>query len=467
MRFPTALVLCLLAAPALGAPAARSAAPSAAPSAALAGWWHGVAMFRGAGLEMRVHVTLEGGAPRATLTAPDLMLLEHPLERVAATGRRLSFDTTDEHPIHFSGVLEGDSLRLSGAAPSAPGAPAPRTAERITLALGRSPVPEPPPYATRDVRFSNGATTLAGTVYLPRDRDPHRAGVVLLQGSSANLRTDHRFHADRFAREGYAVLVFDKRGAGGSRGDYGAATYEDLAGDAVAAVACLQAQPGVDSTRVGVWGLGQGALLAPRVAARVPNLRFLVAISAPGIPPGESAAFRDSARLAAAGFDKADIRRVVTIEWRLAAWLRNGENAGELGALLAEARGTPWQRASLLPPRLPTGAALEGWHWRGRALDPAPWWSTVNLPVLVIHGAADELLPASPNAKAISRALRKGRVRDVTMRTFPAADHQLLRLPPVAGGPWDWPRPAPGYLELVSTWMRQRSSEGPAANRDE
>src|SRR5262249_11284462 len=108
-------------------------------------------------------------------------------------------------------------------------------------------------------------------------------------------------------------------------------------------------------------------------------------------------------------------------------------------------------------PRLPAGAALAGWYWRGRTLDPAPLWKAVHVPVLALWGAADDLLPAKPSARLVERALHQGGNRDVTVRVFPAANHVLRTLPLVTGGPWDWPRPVPGSLELVASWVRERA----------
>ena len=256
---------------------------------------------------------------------------------------------------------------------------------------------------------------------------------------------------------GLVVLTFDKRGNGESSGDYGAATYDVLAGDASAAVQFLRAQASVDSQRVGVWGLSQGAFIAPLVAARVPALRFIVAISAPGMPIGESAAYQDSMRLSAAGFDAADVRRTTTIDRWLNDWLRTGQDEAELGAMLREASDTPWRRASSLPTRLPSGPALEGWYWRGRTLDPVPWWQQVHAPVLAVYGAADELVPAHASARAVEKALHKGRNHDVSVVVYPAANHALRTLPLVAGGKWDWPRAAPGYMQRVTDWMLEQS----------
>ena len=81
----------------------------------------------------------------------------------------------------------------------------------------------------------------------------------------------------------------------------------------------------------------------------------------------------------------------------------------------------------------------------------------MRVPVLAIYGAADELVPANVSSKRVGRALRKSGVRDVTVRVFPAANHMLRTLPFVAGGKWDWPRAAPGYLELLTEWVLEHS----------
>lgn len=434
------------------------AAPREAYDAPL-GTWRGSAMFRGARLDLSVRFEREGSGLRGTMSSADLLLLDQPLEDVRSAGRQVRFVTADDYPLRFEGVVDGDSLRGIAAVPAVPGVVARGAAtHEIRFALRRDRRPAAtPPYATREVRFASGEARLAGTLFVPRAAPQPHAGIVLLQGSSSNLRREYRFYADHFARAGLAVLAFDKRGKGESTGDYGAATYDVLAGDAAAAVEFLRAQPGVDRERVGVWGLSQGAFIAPLVAARVPSLRFLVAVSAPGTPVGESAAYQDSIRLVSGGFDSADLQRAMTLNRRLLEWLRTGRDRDELIALLSEAADTGWRRASSLPPRLPSAPSLEGWYWRGRTLDPAPWWRAVRVPVLAVYGAADELIPAGPNSRAIERALRGGSKRDATVRVFPAANHMIRTLPLVAGGPWDWPRAAPGYLELVTNWILEHS----------
>ena len=425
------------------------------------GTWQGQITWRGASLECSVRFRSDGDSLRAWFNSPDLLLLGMPLDSVRFKQRRIRFVTTDDHPIAFEGTVAGDSITGTvriGAVPGVvePGAGGvpPRLTLRRTIVL-------PPPYAIERVTFRSDSVELGGTVYLP-EAPPHTLpGVVILQGSSANLRDAYHFYADHFARTGFAVLVFDKRGHGESGGDYGAATYEDLARDAAAAVARLRAHPRVASGRVGLWGLSQGAFLAPMVAQRVDSLAFVVAISPPGMVVGLTSAYQDSVRLVATGFGTADANAAATLDRRLLDWLGSGHDRARLAAELERVADTPWRRASALPRYLPSGARLESWYWRGRTLDPLPSWRALELPALVVFGAADELLPAPSSAANIERALGQGGNVDHTVKTFPGANHVLRTLPLVAGGAWDWPRAAPGYLELVTEWMRAHARSNP------
>jgi len=307
----------------------------------------------------------------------------------------------------------------------------------------------------------SGDLSLGGTVYLPEGMPHTLPGVVILQGSGANGRNEYRFFADRFARAGFVVMTFDKRGHGESEGDYGAATYEDLARDAAAALARLREEPQVVRSRVGLWGLSQGALLAPMVAARAESLAFVVAVSAPGTPIGLASAYQDSIRVRDAGLGVAEAESAATLDRRLLAWLQTREHRKALDDELRHLETSPWRRASSIPTRLPEPPALDGWYWRGRTLDPLPAWRRLHVPALVVFGEADELLPSELSSRNIGRALVEGGNADHLMRTFPAANHVLRTLPLVAGGTWDWPRAAPGYLEAVDDWMKAHTRPRP------
>ena len=152
--------------------------------------------------------------------------------------------------------------------------------------------PSPPfPYQADEVRFSSpkARAELAGTLTLPKGAGRHPA-VVLISGSGPNNRDEfvagHRpflVIADYLTRRGIAVLRYDKRGVGASKGDYAHATSKDFADDAAAAVAFLRSRGDIDPARVGLIGHSEGGLIAPMVAARDPSIAFVVLMAAPGV----------------------------------------------------------------------------------------------------------------------------------------------------------------------------------------
>lgn len=104
----------------------------------------------------------------------------------------------------------------------------------------------PVPYREELVTFANPEAAdvrLAGTLTLPPQAAQRFPGILLIAGSGRNARNEEfgGHHepflvlADTLARQGYAVLRYDKRGIGQSTGDYSAATTPDFASDAAAA----------------------------------------------------------------------------------------------------------------------------------------------------------------------------------------------------------------------------------------
>ena len=426
----------------------------------LDGLWQGTAVFRGASLGLSVRFHQRGDTLRGAVSVPDFLLLEQTLDSVRFRSSRVSFSTRDDQPLHFEGVLRGDSISGEAAVPDVPGVVethGQRSALRFVLR--RASAAAALPYRTHEVHFESKGARLAGTLLVPLQGPPSHPGIVILQGSSANLRRDYLFYADHFARAGFAVLTFDKRGHGESSGNYGSATYDDLTADAAAAVELLRARPEVTSEAVGVWGLSQGALIAPRLAARVPSLRFIVAVSPPGVQLGIAAAYQDSVRLVARGFTASEGSRAANLHRQILTWLTDGRGEAALIEELDRTANERWRRASSLTARLPATPQRESWYWRGRTLDPIPSWRALKTPALVVLGGSDELLPAEVSATNIQRALRDGAHVDATVRVFPGANHMLRVLPPSTEGPWDWPRAAPGYLELITSWSLARVHE--------
>lgn len=156
---------------------------------------------------------------------------------------------------------------------------------------------EPPAVASKEVSFESEGVTLIGTLFQPAHP---RAAVVIVHGSGQEKRmTDF---ATRLARDGIAVLTYDKRGVGASGGVYAgpevgtnnvdAANLELLAADAGASVDALVARLPSRDVPVGLVGFSQAAWIIPLAAKKHPGVHFMVIFSGPVVTAREQLRFQ-------------------------------------------------------------------------------------------------------------------------------------------------------------------------------
>jgi pimeloyl-ACP methyl ester carboxylesterase len=136
---------------------------------------------------------------------------------------------------------------------------------------------------SEDVEFTSRGVRLSGTLVLPAG--DVRAAVVFVHGSGRQIR--NLVWAERFARDGIAALVYDKRGAGRSGGTYeseqsvGERNLALLADDAAAALDVLSKHPALQGVPVGLTGISQAGWIVPLAAERSRAVRFVVLWSGP------------------------------------------------------------------------------------------------------------------------------------------------------------------------------------------
>lgn len=272
------------------------------------------------------------------------------------------------------------------------------------------------------VTFHNGSATLAGTLVLPQLNSPC-PGVVLIHGSGDDTRDDYRVFADRFAQHGIASLIYDKRGVGASTGSWRAGTFAELAGDALAGLRLLAQRAEIDPERIGLWGCSEGGWVAPLAASQSAEVRFVVAVS----PPGMSSATQEEYRrkLLIMGSSRSRLRRA----WRMA----------NMRLLFRVLRHSPKR---LLP-------GLAGYFARTMDFDPLPYWKMVTQPVLLIFGAEDKAVPPQQSAAMIEAALREAGNQDFTIRVFPNGDHGIQ----FRDAETEKRMFVPGYLDMVAAWI--------------
>ena len=136
---------------------------------------------------------------------------------------------------------------------------------------------------TEEIVFVSHGTTLSGSIVFPAG-EVHSA-VVFIHGSGKQERNLNL--AKLFAKQGIAALVYDKRGAGKSGGEYeGNQSVSEknitlLADDAVSALRRLATHPSLKGIPLGLAGISQAGWIAPLAAQRSDLAKFLVLWSGP------------------------------------------------------------------------------------------------------------------------------------------------------------------------------------------
>jgi dienelactone hydrolase len=262
----------------------------------------------------------------------------------------------------------------------------------ITLVVGLGAVafhPSRPFYMKhRDIAVrADDGVVLSATLAKPRwTRRPAR-GVVLVHGSGPLTRRHLLGDTRRLVRLGFAVLVYDKRGAGASAGTYlqSRTTPPEvllgrLAADAAAAFDSLSDDPDVDTTRIGFFGASQAGWIIPLAAERTRTApRFQVILSGNAVPTGVEQYYSD---LTGDGNRAPQVNDAAEIERRV------------LG--------------------------FEG----PRGFDPAPILSASRIPTLWLLGNRDESGPTFATVRVLDSIRAAGNDQHTVIR-YPNANHAL------------------------------------------
>jgi hypothetical protein len=324
------------------------------------------------------------------------------------------------------------------------------------------------PYVERDVQFSNpvGHVQLAGTLSVPSGKGPFPS-VVLISGTGQNTRDEdvwgHKVFlvlADAFARQGIAVLRYDKRGVGGSTGNYNAATTVDFTSDAEAAITWLKTQPEIDPHRAGVLGHSEGGIIAPAVAAKQKSVAFVVMIAGPTIRGDKLFVLQSAMTAKTYGapdsyiakrkiFDQTLYDAIIAAPTEIVALARAKAIVlqgvadkvvdPDEAKTLAQDDTRPWERYFL-------------------AYDPAPTLASLKIPVLALNGSLDVQVPAKEDVASAREALKGS--PNATVIELPGMNHLLQEAK--TGSPNEYndieETMSPAALKIIVDWVRMHTA---------
>ena len=319
-------------------------------------------------------------------------------------------------------------------------------------------------YASTDVTFHNAAAgiDLHGTFSVPHGKGPFPA-VVLVAGSGPQDRDENVFNhklflvlADHLARQGMAVLRYDKRGVGKSGGVYQGATTLDFASDTEAAVRFLRTRTDVDQRNIGIVGHSEGGLIAPLVAASDPKVAFVVLLAAPGVR-GAALMVEQLARNGKdGGLPDTEIARQRAFHQALFDAIAAAPDVAHAKESAAMVVADATQHGTL--PNGVTPAAIAPyttpWFHTFLRLEPAPALQKLRQPVLVLNGALDFQVPAALDLPPIRIAMKNN--PQAVIQELSKLNHLFQTATTGGGDEYAVIEEtfAPVALDTVSDWIR-------------
>ena len=318
--------------------------------------------------------------------------------------------------------------------------------------------------------FDSGGLDLRAKLVLPEGEGPFPV-VVFVHGSGRESAVDSYYNPYLFAAHGIAGLVYDKRGTGGSEGDY-TQNFHVLSDDTAAAVAWLRTRPEVDPGGIHLAGYSQGGWIAPLAATKT-EVRSLLLCYGPMVPVTGEDRWGYVYALERAGFGAevvAEVDRINSIAGDIMD--RREDRWQEFRKALEAAEGEPWFEAvagsdSMLG--FVSSSPLPWWAMRlyawwlarkdppfiDRLYDPVPTVTSLEMPSLWIFGGRDSSMPTGWSIAELETLIEAG--RPIEIEVFPEAEHGIL-LFEENGGDREYLGYAPGYLEMQVEWVLRQEA---------
>ena len=469
MKSLSALILLIV----LALAALPSAAQNTFDKKVLTGSWLGKIDAGAMSLRMVFNIKInEKDSLTATADSPDQGAKDIPLGRVILSGEKLTIQAPNILG-EYTGTIKNDTT-IDGTWTQR-GQAYPLDIRKLKTAFVVNRPQEPKlklAYISEDVTFTNNKFNiqLAGTLTIPAGDGPFPAAIMITGSGPQNRDEELMGHkpflviSDWLTRNGIAVLRYDDRGVGKSKGNYASATSADLATDADAAFNFLKNNPKINPKAIGLIGHSEGGLIAPILASSNHDIAFIVSLAGPGVT-GEQILVRqleDISKLS--GGTESSIKESVATNKRLYSVLKKEKDDKK-----AEVKIMAIYRESLEKRKLSKedvekgvaqlkasfGAMAYPWFRYFITTDAAIFWRKVDCPVLALNGEKDLQVSARENLPAIEKAVRSSGNKSVKTISLPDLNHLFQHC--TTGLPSEYGQIeetfSPEALKIISDWI--------------
>ncbi|MBC6489439.1 alpha/beta hydrolase family protein [Flavihumibacter stibioxidans] len=442
----------------------------------IGGQWNGVLKVGSARLRLVFNIIKKDSGFIATMDSPDQGAKGIPVSSVSFNQPQLKIDVSNLN-IQYRGELK-ENIIVGVFSQNGQDFPLDLSREKMEkTTLNRPQVPvKPYPYYEEEVVFKNEKANidLTGTLTLPGKRGKFPA-VILISGSGPQDRDETLMEhkpflvlADYLTRSGIAVLRYDDRGVGKSKGIFSSSTTQDFASDVEAAINYLKTRQEINKKKVGLVGHSEGGIIAPLVAAGTRDVSFIVMLAGTGVRGDQLLLSQQYLIGKASGASEEDLAKGRELNSKLFAMVLETDDTAALKAGMS--RYLSDYLNNLPEDKKPKGITIESYSrrlagelsgpWLRNFLryDPATSLENVKCPVLAVNGEKDLQVPAAENLAAIAKALKKAGNKHFTVKTFPGLNHLFQEAG--TGSPDEYrlieQTFSPVALEYITEWIKSQ-----------
>jgi pimeloyl-ACP methyl ester carboxylesterase len=322
-------------------------------------------------------------------------------------------------------------------------------------------------HATRDLHLRSGVLEeprvikpaqgkIGFSLYYAGERP--RATVILIHGNDPETR-EMGFIIPFFVCNGINVISYDQRGVGESAGDWLLNGPGQRADDVAAIYDVVRSDPHVDSHRIGVWGFSNGGWTAPLVSLHRP-VAFMILKSAPTESLAENIDYEVEQTMRRHNVEDASPQALAL--WHSFERSLDGRVSWSFTKRLYDSDAKqPWFQYSLMPElgiSIPPPPSKIAGLRRFVTFDPTHTLLRVSsTPTLALYGALDRNVDAADSATHLREYLTRAGDRDVTIKIYQNAGHQLVVSKSGYNGDPTLPRRfVPQYPQIMLVWLAQR-----------
>lgn len=437
--------------------------------------WNGAIDIMGTKIGIGVKFTTTGKNVKALMDIPEQSAMGMELEKVSFSNPKIHFELPAPNGTAvFEGLYYGDSIGGTFLQSGISGRFNLIKGELVTGTTQIDTIEKT--FNTEEVTFYNDGNTFAGTITYPKGEGKYPA-VVLITGSGGQNRDEEiygfkifKIIAEHLTNKDIAVLRYDDRGIGGSKGKtVNESTTMDFAGDVVSAVELLKTKEYVNPNAIGLLGHSEGGIVAPIVAGKT-NVAFMILMAGTGVKGIDVVKEQSKLIMKADNTPEEDITGYIVMINLIYETLVQKGNIKELEEQLGknisdsydkmsdEEKKTIKDKDEYIKKTIKDAVTLFSSNWMKYFLnyDPSYALEKTTIPVLMLFGGKDLQVIVGQNQKPMEDALKKAGNSNYTTRIYPDANHLFQEAG--TGSPSEYPQLpkqfVPGFLDDITEWIK-------------